>query len=386
MYNDEIIKQLVNYIQSVSGQYNKDQLSETIQKKYGLTKDRKVFFCEWFAIRFSWSKKDSPVFNNVVLSLSMLHKYDHLPFIVCLTTPSKNYIFLANTTFLKKISHSSHELRINNIRGSFLGSDIIRNFEGISNEPENFQVLFDTHENFTFQDNLVRLVEATNNIAPTGKRFSPSPEQTACILSSVDRAISFIQSSDFSALNEDLNNRVQSVKDEIAIAAFIDNVNLRGRIIEYLITAEGDLKETLMKCLRDKSPLPEIYTSDELGDYERVFPDYVTETDIKTKIMFLSSNPKGYNVDKLLSFLATENSVYLVYIVGVDNDKNIHTQLCSLFNNQLLNGTRIIQHWAGRNSRGVSQYDGKMLESILSCFDYRIDSDRALNFLTELLR
>lgn len=386
MYNKDLICRLIDYLQSVRGKYNKDELAAAVKEKFNLIKDGKVFVCDWFAIRFSWSKTDSSSFSNVVLSLSKLQKYDRLPFIVCLVTPLNNYSFLANTTFLKKISHSSQALRVDNIRGSFLGNDIMRVFEGTTNEPANFEYLFNTHENYTFEENLVRLVEATNNIAPTGKRFIPTIEQKRCIMSSVERAFSFMHSNEFSILNEDLNARVQAVKTEIAIAAFIDNINLRGRIIEYLITAENDLKETLMRCLRDNSPLPEIYTADELGDYERIFPSYITETDIKTKIMFLSSNPKGYNVDKLLSFLATDNSVYLIYIVGVDKDKNIHTQLCSMFNNQLLKGTRIIKHWAGRNSRGVSQYDGKSLESILSCFDTGIDCDNANAFLDELLK
>jgi len=40
---------------------------------------------------------------------------------------------MANTTFLKKISHSSHQLRVDNVRGSFLGHDIMREYEGIEN-------------------------------------------------------------------------------------------------------------------------------------------------------------------------------------------------------------------------------------------------------------
>lgn len=67
-----------------------------------------------------------------------------------------------------------------------------------------------------------------------------------------------------------------------------------------------------MNCLHTRQPLPEIFTADELGDYEREFEHYLTETDIKTKVLFLSSNPKGYNIDKLLSFLSEEKSVYLV--------------------------------------------------------------------------
>lgn len=116
-----------------------------------------------------------------------------------------------------------------------------------------------------------------------------------------------------------------------------------------------------------------------------MFERYVTETDIKTKVLFLSSNPKGYNIDKLLSFLADEKSVYLVYVVAIDQNRTIQTQLCSMFNRQLLSGTRIIRHWAGRNSRGVTQYDGKMLEAIVEKFDDEIDRDDARSFISDCL-
>lgn len=292
---------------------------------------------------------------------------------------------LANTTFLRKISHSSQDLRCNNIKGSFNGSDIMRSFENVANTPENFEFLFTSHENYTFEENLTRLVEATNHITPTGKKFVPNRLQTECIRDSVNRAVSFIASHEYVVLNDDLNERVKGVESEIAIAAFIDNVNLRGRIIEYLITSEGDLKDTLIHCLQNKEPLPEIFTADKLGDYRREFECYLTETDIKTKIMFLSSNPKGYNIDKLLEFLSEEKSVYLIYVVAIDENKRIRTRLCSMYNRQLLSGTRIIKHWAGRNSRGVTQYDGKSLEKIIHNFDTNVDITAAQDFLTKCM-
>ena len=383
MYNREVVGRLVDFISSRDGILDKSSLSSTVQQAFDLVKERSVFYCEWFAIRFCTAASRN--FSNTVLALSALHRYDEIPFIVCLVTPTKNYLLLANTTFLKKISHSSQELRQDNIKGSFNGSDIMREFEGVKNVPENFEFLFNSHENYTFEENLVRLVEATNSIAPTGRRFIPTGVQVKCIREAVDRAISFLRSNEYEILNDDLNQRVCAVESEIAIAAFIENVNLRGRIIEYLITAEDDLKDTLMRCLRTKQPLPEIFTADELGDYEREFAQYLTETDIKTKVLFLSSNPKGYNIDKLLSFLSKEKSVYLVYIVAIDEDKTIQTQLCSMFNRQLLSGTRIIKHWAGRNSRGVTQYDGRALEAIVEDFDCGIDYEESQDFITECL-
>ena len=242
MYNKNIIEQLVNFISSKDGIIDKNQLALQVQSTFSLTKDKNVFYCDWFAVRFCQSKDDSSKFSGVVLSLSRLQKFDALPFIVCLVTPVKNYLFMANSTFLNKISHSSQQLRIDNIRGSFLGSNIIRTYEGIVNSPENFELLYNSHENFTFEENLSRLVEATNNIAPTGRRFVPTESQVEYIKESIDRAISFLNSKEYQMLNDDLNDRVRAVESEITIAAFIDNVNLRGRIIEYLITAEDDLR------------------------------------------------------------------------------------------------------------------------------------------------
>ncbi|MCC8181783.1 MAG: hypothetical protein LIO45_02205 [Clostridiales bacterium] len=383
MYNKELIEHLITFISSQDGVADKAALSNQVKDQFGLVRDRSVFYGEWFAIRFC--KASSERFSNTVLSLSALHKYDHIPFLVCAVTPSRNYIMLANSTFLRKISHSSQELRCDNIKGSFNGSDIMRSFEGILNSPENFEFLFTSHQNYTFEENLQRLVTATNHIAPTGKKFLPTECQIDYIRASVERAISFMSSSEYTVLNDDLDSRVKAVETEIAIASLIDNVNLRGRVIEYLITAEDNLKDTLARCLRDNCPLPSIFTADKLGDYERSFEQYFTETDIKTKVMFLSSNPKGYNIDKLLAFLSKEKSVYLVYVIAIDGNNHINTRLCSMYNHQLLSGTRIIRHWAGRNSRGVTQYDGKALEELVLDFDKTIDIAAAQDFLTKCL-
>ena len=379
MYHKELIDDLIAAIGEADGIADKAALAASIQQKYSLVKDRSVYYCQWFAIRFC--KAASRSFGNTVLSLSALQKYDDRPVIVCLVTPAKNYLMLANTTFLKKISHSSQALRVDNIKGSFNGSDIMRSFENVENCEENFEFLFTSHENYPFEENLVRLVEATNNIRPSGRRFEPDDGQRACIYNSVDRAIAFLNAPEYQLLNEDLRARVQAVENEIAIAALIDNVNLRGRIIEYLITETSDLHAALMQALRSGAPLPEIFTADQLGDYCRTLGRFRTATDIKTKVMFLSSNPKGYNIDKLLSFLAEDGSVYLIFIVAIGQDGHIRTRLCSMYNRQLLSSTRIISHWAGRNSRGVTQYIGKALEDIVDALDPAIDAEQARGFL-----
>ena len=385
MYNRDAIDRLIAYIKNLNGIGDKKKLSSMVKEEFNLTQDRKVFYSPNFAIRFSKSK--SKHMSNTVLSLSALQKYDNKPFIVCVVTPTENHMMLANSTFLKKISHSSQKLRVDNIRGSFNGSDIMLNFDSMENEPQNFQRLYAYHAGLSFQDNLERLVESTNEIVGRNSKFSVTQNAKRNILASIDRAQNFLQSNEYDDLREDLNGRVSKVQGEIAIAALIDNVNIRGRVIEYLITDDGStLKDKIIHALHSDSPLPIFKTEDKLGDYSKTYPSYVTETDIKTKTLFLDSNPKAYNIDKLLEFLSTQKSVYMIYLLGINEDKRIVAQLVSVFDDRLIRATNLQQHWAGRNSRGVAQFNGKALVKILEQGNVsNINHGEAEKFLQRLI-
>ncbi|WP_289059880.1 hypothetical protein [uncultured Mesotoga sp.] len=383
MYNKSLIDSLSMFVRSKDGINDKSELSTIVKSTFSLTEDRSVYYCEDFAIRFCKTRSSS--FSNTVLSLSALQKYDDRPFIVCAVSPTKNFLFLANTTCLKKISHSSQELRTDNIRGSFNGSDILRSIEGTENCPEGFEDLFLLHQNFSFEENLQRLVESTGRIVPTGSRFEPDQMELKIIFDAPIRTVDFASSVDYDTLNQELADRVSSVKCAILVAAYIENVNIRGRVIEYLITADEEGKKPLLNALLKKEALPEIRTANQLGDYTRSFSRFDTETDIKTKVMFLSSAPKAYNIDKFLQFISRMKSVYMIYVVAVDNTQSIRTRLCSPFNTQILEGTRVIHHWAGRNSRGVTQYTGDCLKQVVNKFNNSIDVAKSRDFLEELL-
>lgn len=379
----DIIDQLVRFISENHSGGDKQKLADLVQKEFGLVKDRSVYYCDEFAIRFL--KAQSLRFSNTVLSLSNLRKFDNLPFIVCVVSPRRNYLLLANTTFLKKISHSSHELRANNIRGSFNGSDIFLDYEGIENSPENFGYLFDVHSQFSFDENLLRLVESTSGIIGRERRAGFSNEELATLRGSVQRAIDFFASVNCGELERDLNQRVSNVLEEIIVASSIENVNLRGRIVEYLITSPLEESEQMRSALLHQASRPDIYTANDLGDYARDFDEFVTKTDIKTKMMFLGSNPKGYNVDKLLAFLSQPGSVYLLYVVGVSANETVTTRLCSVFSERLIQGTRVLAHWAGRNSRGVTQFNGDILSELAISNRVDIDARSARRFLESLI-
>lgn len=384
IYNKEAVSRLVDVIVSNDGINNKAALADMVKQQFNLALDRKVYYGKDFAIRFSRSATRN--MGNTVLSLSALREYDDRPFFVCIVTPDKNYLQIANTTFLKKISHSSHQLRVDNIKGSFNGSDIMKTISELDNSPENFEELFAMHQGFTFEENLERLVEATNSIAGTGRKYLTSKEQIQVLMDAPRRAEEFLQSDCFRDLSDDLKRRTQAVQNEIAMASFIDNVNIRGRVIEYLISSDsGSLRETIIDSLRNRKPIPEFKTDYKLGDYSKEYPNYITETDIKTKVLALNSNPKAYNIDKFLEFLSHDKTVYLIYLVGIDKDGRITSRLCPVFQDQLRTSTNIIHHWAGRNSRGVVQFVGNGPNDILYDYSDELSIEASKDYLMELL-
>ncbi len=377
--------ELIDYIGAHDGISDKTTLSKLAPQKFALTKDRRVYYSSHYAIRFSSTKSNS--FPNTVIALSAIQKYDELPFIVCQVTPTRNILYLANSTFLRKISHSSQDLRIDNIKGSINGSDIVRTFNDLPNKPEYFEDLFNIHAAIGFSENLPRLVEATNNIVPFGSKFSISDYSLEAILNAPVRAARFIQSSEYFHLKSDLDSRVGRVTDAILVAGLIENVNVRGRVIEYMVAGgNDDVRNQLVDAvLQGQGEIPKFRTTNELGDYTRVFDQFETATDVKTKIMVLNSNPKAYNIDKLLEYLSKDKSVFMFYFIGIEPHKIVNQILVSMFQVDLMNSTIILRHWAGRNSRGVTQFQGSTLNRLILSPNNQINSHESRAFLRKLI-
>lgn len=382
---DKQVYSLISYIEGLNGRTDKAKLVQSVQAKFGLTKDRSVYYSDTFAIRFSSSKSTN--FSNTVISLSNLQKFDDLPFIVCLNTPSKNYLFLANSTLIAKVSHSSQALRVDNIRGSINGSDIMNALNGIKNEPDNFGELFAIHSEIGFDGNLARLVEATNNISPSGAKYIVSPKAKKMILSAPERAQSFVKSSEYAILKDELDKATKQYENEIMLASLIDNVNIRGRVIEYIIAGEDEkLRTELIDSLQSGARrIPSFRTKNTLGDFEKVFDNYNTATDIKTKVMILNSAPKAYNIDKILEFLSHEDSVFMFYFVGIMPKQIVGQALISMFQDDLRDTTHLLGHWAGRNSRGVTQFSGQTIDLLINTPNNDIDVNKSKEYLQRLI-
>lgn len=379
----------MDYIVNHAPQHNKQVVEDNVCAHFNLTKDRKVYHNEYFAVRFSYSKSASDSFSNTVLSLSALEKYDKIPFFVVLVRQSStNLILLANTTFLKKISHSSQELSMTNIKGSFNGSDIMRNYDNRQNAPENFDYLFALHQGLDWEDNLSRLVDASSSIQPVNQKFEPTETEKSNIFDSISRASAFVSSKQFNVLEDDLNERCNKCRKEILIASHVENTNIRGRLIESLITSDDVERQQIINNLHNlEAALPSYDTKNGLGDYYREFDNGDTYTDIKTKVIYLNSNPKAYNIDKFLMQMADSKSVFLFFFIGVNEESIFKTLLCSVYHGKLIDNTILQFHWAGRNTRGAAQFNGTAIDEMLNeqSFVNDIDTTKSETFLQELL-
>jgi hypothetical protein len=343
---------------------NKAELQKAYIERFRPRQERSVFVGKGYALRFSEARTVG--FSNTVLSLSALQMHDARPFVVVVARSSGIDFLLSNSTFLKKISHSSHELRVGNIKGSFNGTDIMLEYEGTPNKPENFDLLFAQHSAFTWTENVERLVEATTAIVGRDNRFRPTIAQIGVVLAAPDRAAAALELPKFRAVEEELKGLVSQRRAEILEAARLDNVNLRGNAIEQILT--GGIN------------------AHELGDFRRNLGDVRLVVDIKTKLLDRASAPKAYNVDKMLTFLSETGSVFCFLMVGVDTKAGtVGARLLPIFDNSLMDVTCVQHHWAGRTSRGVTQLSGHLGHALAADYVPVIDITRARRFLESLL-
>ncbi len=360
----ELVAFLRQYVRDHPG-CAKDALAKATANRFGLVLDRKVFVGPDYAIRFSIAKGKS--FPGTVTGLRNIRKYDHLPFIVCVVRPSGIQLLLANATFVKKVSHTSQKLRIDKIRGSINGSNILGEYSGIENTPENFESLFANHQQFTWLENLERIVGQTDAIAAKGVRFEPNANEQRRILDSAKFAEAVVGSPEYLQLECELSQAVEARCAAILQAAQTDNVNQRGNRIEQIITEAGNM-HTLEDLTRRLASGPEIGIN------------------IKSKVFSLASNPTACNIEKILRFLARGNTLFCFFFVGIDRDGGqVSTRLVSILDRTIIRATRIDSRWAGRTSRGAIQLTGDLSSIFNAAYRGLVDVAEAEAFLERLI-
>jgi hypothetical protein len=108
--------------------------------------------------------------------------------------------------------------------------------------------------------------------------------------------------------------------------------------------------------------------------------------DLKTKVLDLSSSPKLYNIDKTLREFSDGATVFCIFLIGIDRVRTrVAGRLIDILDSQLIPMTRIQFHWAGRNSRGVTQLAGDTSRFFEEGFTRSVDLRVAKEFLERLL-
>lgn len=344
---------------------DKQEIQSAFAVQFDPRQQGKLFVGADFAMRFCHAGGES--FSNTVLALSQLMKVDDLRVVVCVVRPTRLDFMLANTTLLSKISHSSSKLRTDNVKGSFNGTDILKFYDDVPNRPDRFDELFAMHSAFTWDENLERLVAATNAIEGAGHRFEPTDAQRSLILDAPARVASALRSAAFAGVARELEELVLDRSAEIIEFARVENVNLRGNTIE--------------RIFMDAS------ASHDLCDITRELDaGQLVGVDVKTKLVGRASAPKAYNIDKMLAFHAEPGSVLVFLFICIDvATETVHTKLVPVLDESLIGATRIQHHWAGRNSRGVTQLSGQFDQVVDAQYEPRVSKEQAQAFLLALL-
>lgn len=398
-FNTEKIYKLLNFIYEQHWITTKERLRSDIIQHFNLQSfSRSLFYCDDFAIRFSHTNWNPRSIANTILSLKSLMVFDsELPIFLCIVWKEENVVYMINTTFIHKISHSSKWLTQNNIVWSFLWGDIIQDYNWIANIPENFEILWREHYNVMKSGwNLNRLVENTNNIVWTLKPFSPTYEEETQIYNSINRFFSAKEASVLSDIYCQFEDNINRYYNEILfVAKNVDNVNLRWNIIEYIVinweeTDEWiEIIDSINNWIIDIKV--DLQNKHDLWDAEIEVSGYKIAIDVKSKIISENtwSEPKVYNIDKFLEFHSKENTIFLLLFIGIDIDNwNIYTSLRSPFDTELLENQAIQWHWSGRGRRWTVQYSWSAINNVLFREDTYldiIDYDKAQEYLAELL-
>ena len=233
--------------------------------------------------------------------------------------------------------------------------------------PRNFEALYDWHLGLHSKENLERIVAETTAIVPTGVRFKPTDMEIAKILDAPRRSLAAEHSGRLKEVDEALSSILRERASAILEIASVNNVNIRGSEIEQLFTG-GHNSHGVADLAFDAT------------ENTRVL------VDVKCKLLDLNSNPKPYNIDKMLRVLAEASSLLCLYLVGVDRRSEVVCGcLVDVLDAEVIARTRIQFHWAGRNSRGVTQLRAGPRVFFDPGFRRSVDPQSAAAFLVRML-
>lgn len=89
----------------------------------------------------------------------------------------------------------------------------------------------------------------------------------------------------------------------------------------------------------------------------------------------------------MLRLLAKPDSLLAFFIVGLDAKRGrVFGRLLTVLDDALLESVRVREHWAGRDSRGVTQLSGGAWHRVFAeTFERAISEEAARHFLQDLI-
>lgn len=332
-----------------------------------IVKDGALFCGDGYALRLSSDDTGTANSSNTICGFRKIVKYDDVPCVSCNVRPKEAEFSLMNTTFIKKVSHSSQKLTVNKMRGSINHTDIMKEVEEIKNDPCNFVKLLKIHRSVYQKDNIERIVNSTLDIKPSKEKFTPTEKERKRLFASPFLSKAIAGSDEYRDINNKLHQKVQSEHDRIIECAKQNNAKNRGDGIEEIITGKK----------------PDHGLCDVI---ESIYDETSVGIGIKTKIVSDGSNPTLYSIDKVLQWLA-DGSIFALFIIEVDsNNKVIRKILLSIFDRTIIEASTIQQHWSGRNARGHTQLEFSKCYNIFDDdYSESIDINFSKKYIKKLL-
>lgn len=342
----------------------KEDFCAVAAQRFALTRKGALWVGNDLCIRANQSRGEA--FTNTVVSVRKLLQYDDRPIVACQLFPGGLRLLLANTTFVTKVSHSSHGFRTEHPIGSILGTDIAPQHAGIVNEPGGFARLWALHAAADPAVNLARIATATSSLDRPKMTWLPTSEQRDHMLAAPLLAQRVVGLAAYERAAADLDSRVAARRDAILAAAANPNRKVRGTEIEQIVTAA--------------------IATHALADLQLEIDTVTIAVDVKFKRLDRSSSPKGYDVGKFLRLLAAGERLLAIYFVGVDPERGLlFTRLCSVFDRQVLAQSRVEARWSRRGSLGTVQFHGDLSTIWAPSFREVIDVPAATAWIERLL-
>lgn len=361
------LKNLQNYLKENEKSLLKEKdISKKLIEKFDLKLYKSILYNEFFAMKISLCNKKN--YSNSVTSLKNLIKFNDVPILNLVMKKNRIDVYLINLTLIKKVTHSSPNLEINNICGSIVGSDIIKNKFQFDNCLDNIDILFKEHLENDLNQNLKRIINNTKSAKSKKQKFIPSEHEKKLIFDSINSSYIFIKNY-YEIFTNYISELIKNNEKQIIELRKIENNKVRGTELENLFKNISDVKNL---------------NKHDLGNFEIDYNGFTIKINVISKLIDKKGSPKDYNIDKILKFLSQGNTIYLNLIVGI-GDNFVKSRLISIFDEKLINNINITDKWSGFNRKGCTQYSNETMNMVLDNNENIIDFESSKEMLDKFI-